>query len=457
LGGLAILVSLALPPVALPADDELRRTPVVKAVERVGPAVVNISTEEVVRSGGPFFRFRDPLFEEFFREFYESFPQRGVKRQSLGSGVIINPEGYILTNAHVIRRATKIRVTLIDNRSFEATLVGADTKTDIAVIKIDADEPLPAAPTGSSGDLLIGEPIIAIGNPFGLSHTVTTGVISALHRTIRGRGDRVYSDFIQLDASINPGNSGGPLVNIHGEVIGINSAIYQRAEGIGFAIPIDKTKRIVDDLIAYGEVHDIWVGLSVQDISPRIAEYFGYKGRRGVLVVGVEPSSPAALAGMQREDIIVAVAGSEPSDSREYESLLSAFTVGDPVPLRVFRDGDLLEVNVEAAKVPERLARDIARKWLGIEVKSITGNLKQRYRLATTSGMVVVGVVPRSPAHRIGLEPGDVVKRINRLSVKDLEEFNRAVIRARKSQTVVLLVQRGRNGYYVTLEPQREW
>ncbi|MFQ6672043.1 MAG: S1C family serine protease, partial [Candidatus Tectimicrobiota bacterium] len=257
LGGLTVLLALALPPAAQPATDELRRTPVVKAVERVGPAVVNISTEEIVPSGGPFIRFREPFFEEFFQQFYELFPQRDVKRQSLGSGVIINPDGYILTNAHVISRATRIRATLIDNRDFEATLVGADTKTDLAVIKIDADDPLPVAPTGSSRNLLIGEPIIAIGNPFGLSHSVTTGVISALHRNIRGRSGRIYADFIQIDASINPGNSGGPLVNIHGEVIGINSAIYQRAEGIGFAIPIDKTKRIVDDLIAYGQVHEI--------------------------------------------------------------------------------------------------------------------------------------------------------------------------------------------------------
>jgi serine protease Do len=452
-GGFAILSTLVLPPAVLSTDDALRRTPVVKAVERVGPAVVNISTEQVVRSGGPFLGFRDPAFEEFFREFYQLFPQRDVKRRSLGSGVIINPKGYILTNAHVISRATKIRVTLIDNRTFDATLVGADTKNDIAVIKIDADKPLPSSPTGSSSDLLIGEPIIAIGNPFGLSHTVTTGVISALHRTIRGQSARVYSDFIQLDASINPGNSGGPLVNIHGEVIGINSAIFKGGEGIGFAIPIDKAKRIVDDLIAYGEVHEIWLGLSVQDLSPRIAEYFGYKGQQGVLVAGVEASSPAARAGIQREDIIVAVAGGEPSDVREYESLLGAYTVGDTLSLNVFRNGKLREVKVAVAKVPEQLARNIARDWLGIEVKSITSSLNQRYRLATTTGMVIVGVIPRSPAHRIGLKPGDVIKQINRLSVGDIEEFNQAMIRARKSQTVVLLVQRGRNGYYVTLEP----
>jgi serine protease Do len=450
-GVLVFVLSLTGP--LLAKEQDLRRTPVVRAVERVGPAVVNISTEEVVRGGGPFFRFRDPLFEDFFREFFELFPQRNLKRQSLGSGVIINPRGYILTNAHVIARASRIHVTLIDNRTFEATLVGADPKTDLAVIKIDAKEPLPAAPLGASEDLLIGEPVIAIGNPFGLSHTVTTGVISAIHRTIRSGSGRIYSDLIQLDASINPGNSGGPLVNIYGEVIGINSAIYRKAEGIGFAIPIDRAKRIVDDLIAYGEVRQIWLGITVQNLNPRIADYFGYSKRRGVLVVRVDPKGPAAQAGLRREDIIAAVGGSEPLNVRGYDTLTGAFTVGDLVPLKVFRNGKFLDFKVRAEKLPERLALEIARQWLGLEVAGITPEARHRYRLAAAVGVVVVGVVPRSPAHRIGIEPGDVIRQINRFSIKDLDSFKKAVVRAKKSGLVTMLVQRGTKGYYVSLEP----
>jgi serine protease Do len=451
-GAIVLLAAFALPSQADQSGDELRRTPVVQAVERVGPAVVNISTEETVRSGGPYFRFQDPVFDELFKDFFERFPQRNYKRQSLGSGVIINPEGYILTNAHVIARATKIHVTLIDNRTFEATLVGADPKTDIAVIKIEAEEPLPTASMGTSEDILIGEPILAIGNPFGLSHTVTTGIVSALNRSIKGRGGRIYSDFIQLDASINPGNSGGPLVNILGEVIGINSAIYHQAEGIGFAIPIDKAKRIVDDLIAYGEVPEVWLGLKVQKLTPRIAEYFGYKGQRGVLIVKLNPKGPASVAGVRREDIIVAVGGTEPSDRGEYETLVSAFTVGDTVPHKIFREGKMREVGVVAAEVPEHLAFELAKERLGLEVEGISKGLQKSYRLATSKGVVVVGVVPRSPAQRIGIEPGDVVRQVNRFSVGGIEEFRDAMLKARQSETMVLLVQRGRNGYYVTIE-----
>lgn len=448
----AFLLVFAVPAVGAEAGRDLRRTPVVEAVERVGPAVVNISTEEVVQTAGPYVRFRDPMFEEFFREFFDRFPQRNMTRQSLGSGVIINAEGYILTNAHVIARASKIHVTLIDNRSFDATLVGADPGSDIAVVKIEADGPLPAAPMGSSEDLLIGEPVIAIGNPFGLSHTVTTGIISALHRSIKGSQGRIYSEFIQLDASINPGNSGGPLVNILGEVIGINSAIYQQAEGIGFAIPIDQARRVVDDLIAYGEVPDIWLGLKVQDLTPRIADYFGYAGTRGVLVTDLEADGPAARGGLKREDIIVGVGSAEPSNAREYETLAGGFTVGDKVLLKVFREGHVEKLEVVAAMMPERLALELAKERLGLEVEGITPKLRQLYRLAATSGVVVVEVTRRSPAHRIGIAPGDVVKQVNRQSVRDLEDFKQAVLQARKSETVVLLVQRGRTGYYVTLE-----
>jgi S1-C subfamily serine protease len=242
---------------ALAALDTDRRSAVVEAVERVSPAVVNVSTTQVIEQGSaPFPRFRDPFFDEFFRDFIEPRPQR-FTRTSLGSGVIVRPDGHILTNQHVVLRASRITVTLADGREFEASLVGSDADSDLAVLKVDSTDPLPSVEMGTAGDLMIGEMVIAIGNPFGLSHTVTTGVVSATGRSLRS-DEQVFQDLIQTDASINPGNSGGPLLNIRGAVIGVNTAIYQKAQGIGFAVPIDRARRVVDDLISYGAVRVDW-------------------------------------------------------------------------------------------------------------------------------------------------------------------------------------------------------
>ncbi|MBT7936309.1 MAG: trypsin-like serine protease, partial [Nitrospina sp.] len=233
-----------------------RRTPLVRAVEKVSPAVVNIYTTEISRSArNPFRNFNNNLFDKFFKDFLP--PTRSQKR-SLGSGVLINADGFILTNEHVIAKAAKIHVVLSDKQEFDASVIGADTKSDLAIIKIDSDRSLPFVEMGRSDDLMIGEQVLAIGNPFGLQQTVTTGIISALNRNLRAGKNKVYSDFIQVDASINPGNSGGPLLNINGSLIGINTAIYQKAEGIGFAIPIDHAKRIVLELVNYGKVRRGW-------------------------------------------------------------------------------------------------------------------------------------------------------------------------------------------------------
>jgi len=280
------------------AADSLRETPVVKAVRKASPAVVNISSAYEARSRpNPFSGFGNPFFDEFFKDFFDPRFQRRQQQTSLGSGVIIDgSRGLILTNAHVVQRASTIKVVLQDEREFEARLIGADPDSDLAVLKIDSKEALPAIPMGDSDDLMIGETVIAIGNPFGFSHTVTTGVISALNRSVRSE-DRVLQDFIQIDASINPGNSGGPLLNITGELIGINTAIYAKAQGIGFAIPIRKARRIVADLVQFGEVKQAWIGVLAQDIDERMAQYLNTPGRRGALVKAVEPDSPARSAG----------------------------------------------------------------------------------------------------------------------------------------------------------------
>jgi S1-C subfamily serine protease len=252
-----ILVCLSIPAI-LPPDsdafvDDVRRTPVVQAVEKVSPSVVNISTQAAVpERSNPFSMFEgDPFFDSFFRDFFEHSPRRQNVNTSLGSGVIINARGYVVTNWHVVEKATSMTVTTGDDKTFEAVLAGADPQSDLAVLKIDSNVPFDPIPLGDSDRLLIGETVIAIGNPFGLSHTVTTGVISALNRSIR-TGEAVYENFIQTDASINPGNSGGPLLDIHGRLIGINTAIYGRAEGIGFAIPVNTARRIVDELLLHG-------------------------------------------------------------------------------------------------------------------------------------------------------------------------------------------------------------
>ncbi|MBI3585431.1 MAG: Do family serine endopeptidase [Nitrospinae bacterium] len=435
----------------LPVYAQERRTPVVIAVEKVSPAVVNINTEEVIRQrANPFTGLGDEFFDQFFQDF---FPPQDYKRQSLGSGVIINQKGYILTNEHVISRASTIKITLNDNREFDAHLVGADSRSDLAIIKIDSDKPLPFAQMGASADIMIGESVIAIGNPFGLSHTVTTGIVSAVNRNIKGEDGRIYSDFIQIDASINPGNSGGPLLNINGEVIGINSAIYQKAEGIGFAIPIDRAKRIVNDLIKYGEVHEAWLGIFVQELTPQIAKSFGYSNTKGVIISKTFKGGPSERAGLKRGDIIVSIGNKPIRTIDDYYDLIYGYGHNDKISITVFRDGEKVAVNVTAQAIPEELSDEIALEWLGIAVDEITNKAVKKYQLFTNSGVLISKVEKGSPAGKIGIEAGDVLRQINQAKVETIKDFKRAVISAKKGSSVLLLVQRGKYGYYVTLEP----
>ena len=428
-----------------------RRTPVVIAVEKVSPAVVNINTEEVVRQrANPFSGLGDDFFDQFFQDF---FPPQDYKRQSLGSGVIINQKGYILTNEHVILRASTIKVTLSDNREFDAHLVGADSRSDLAIIKIDSDKPLPFAQMGASSDIMIGESVIAIGNPFGLSHTVTTGIVSAVNRNIKGEDGRIYSDFIQIDASINPGNSGGPLLNINGEVIGINSAIYQKAEGIGFAIPIDRAKRIVNDLIKYGEVHEAWLGIFVQELTTQIAKSFGYSNTKGVIISKAFKGGPSERAGLKRGDIIISIGNKHIKTIDDYNDLIYGYGHNDKISITVFRDGEKITVNVTAQTIPEELYDEIALEWLGISVDEITNKAVKKYQLFTNSGVLISKVEKESPAGKIGIEAGDVLRQINQAKVETLKDFKKAVLSAKKGSSVLLLIQRGKYGYYVTVEP----
>jgi len=429
-----------------------RETPVVLAVRKASPAVVNISTEIVTRTGSPFRGF-NPFFDDFFRDFFGDVPAPERRERSLGSGVIIRPDGTILTNEHVIDNASRIVVTRASGEEYEARLVGADSRTDLAVLKVDVEGELPHIRMGSSADLMIGETVIAIGNPFGLSHTVTTGVVSALNRSIRGANDRVYTDFIQTDASINPGNSGGPLLNIQGDLIGVNSAIYQKAEGIGFAIPIDKARRIVDNLITYGKVHRAWLGVHVQDLTPELARHFGVSGKGGVLVTRVFEGSPGDEAGLLRGDVLLSLDGTPLKDRDGFYERLAGYTAGSRIRMEVIREEKQRAVSLLAREIPESYVESLSESWLGLRVAENSRDLARRYNLGTTRGLVVSEVVRGSAAAGAGIEVGDVLRQVNDAAVDSGETYREAILAASQRETVVLLVQRGRAGYYVTLTP----
>jgi len=427
-----------------------RRSLVVRVAEASSPAVVNISTEVVPdRRVNPFYQFRgSPFFDEFFRDFFES-PSRS--QASLGSGVIIRPDGTILTNEHVILRTAKIKVTLLDGREFEGKLIGSDPESDLAVIRITGKEPFPTIRMGTSKDLMIGETVIAIGNPFGLSHTVTAGVISSLHRSIKAEG-RIYRDFIQTDASINPGNSGGPLLNIMGELIGINTAIYREAQGIGFAIPVDRVKRIVDDLIAYGEVHPAWIGIRIQEVNPSLVRHFGYTGKGGVVVTRVFPGSAGEKGGLERGDIVERVGRIEILSLDDYYQAIRQFTSGDAIDFTIFRQGKKIRLSVRGGDFPLEHGLRLARSVLGIDVAEIDDEMIRKYNLYTGAGVVVTSVDRRKILGRIGVQLGDVIRQIGDRTVANLDEYKKAMSVIEMRRNVLFQIQRGPWANYVTVD-----
>ena len=424
-----------------------RQTPVVQAVRKVGPAVVNISSEyQVPNMPNPF--GGNPLFDNFFRDFFEQQPQ---KRVSLGSGVIIDGRrGFILTNAHVIERSSSIKVTLQDERRFDVRIVGADPDSDLAVLQIDTDTPLPAIDMGDSDDIMIGETIIAIGNPFGFSHTVTTGVVSAVNRSINA-DERVFHDFIQTDASINPGNSGGPLLNINGELIGINTAIYAKAQGIGFAIPINKAKKIIADLIQYGHVIQAWIGLVVQDLDSRMAAYLGLQDVSGVVVTQVEEESPAAKAGMESGDLITAMGRRNISSVSDYYASTRALSAGESVRFSILRETHAKHITIKTRTYPKERVVELAWRKLGIKVQEINSLMRRQFRILSDRGVVITEVRNASHLAHIGVSAGDVIVQLDDQSITSLEEFNAAMIKSRLKSSVLLLVQRDDRVYYLTV------
>ena len=413
---------------AIPAEgpSPARRTPVVQVVQKAGPAIVNIGAE-IVEMRTPF--RRRGLFDDQWREFF-SFPRRrkATRRESLGSGVIIDGAGMVLTNEHVVSRASSIHVTLADRRTFEADVVGADPEFDIAVLRIRNAKDLPTLQLGTSADLMPGEPAIAIGNPFGLSNSVSTGVVSALHRSIQA-GDRVYEDFIQTDAAINPGNSGGALLNIEGKLIGINTAIHSGGTGIGFAIPVDKAKAIVDEVLQYGEVRPVYLGV---DIDPG--------SQRGAVVRSVSAGSAAESAGLRKGDRIVDLGGQEVTDAAKFGKLVRALVPGQEIELTVQRRDKKARLRLTARELTREQASETGRRRLGLKV-------------GLTRGRLVIRHVRRgSAAARVGIRRGDLLYSVAGRPLRSASEFDLMCAAIREAEAVAVIIGRGERRYYVTLQ-----
>ncbi|MFN3395229.1 MAG: DegQ family serine endoprotease [Thermodesulfovibrionales bacterium] len=427
-------------------------------VAEVSPAVVNISSTKVFkRDAYPF--SEDPFFD-LFRPFHD-FDQKKWKEQSLGSGVIISEDGYIITNNHVVEKSEDIRVILYDKRSFKGKVIGSDPKTDIAIVKISAQK-LPSVRWGNSDHLKVGEFVLAIGNPYGLSHTVTMGIISAVGRANVGIAD--YEDFIQTDAAINPGNSGGPLVNINGELIGINTAIFSRSggyQGIGFAVPSNMARLVMEQLIKQGKIVRGWLGVMIQEVTPEIAQKFGLKEPKGALVSDITKGSPAEKAGIIRGDIIIEYDGKAISSVSNLRNSVAQTKVGSQVRIKIIRNGKEFTLNVIVAELPKEMATiteepegDIQRNaFSGVTVYDLTKEIALQLGLNSgEKGVVVVKVESGSPAEEAGLKKGDVIQEIDRKKINNMEDFRRVTsLVGSKEETILLYINRGGKRLYITL------
>lgn len=416
--GLLVQFSTGLAP-ATPLSS--RRSEVVEVVEKVAPAVVNIAAEQTVRRGRT-------LFDEFFF----GFDPRPAK--SLGSGVIIDPKGIILTNDHVISGASKILATTKTGRELECEVIGSDADNDLAVLRVrKSGAPLPTIRMGTSSDLMIGETVIAIGNPFGLSNTVTAGVLSALGRSVPGENQRVYNDFLQIDAPINPGNSGGPVVNIQGDMIGVATAIIGGAQGIGFAIPVDRAKRIVGDLLKFGEVKPVWIGLHGRTVTSRYDE----EHPKGFRVRRVEPGSPAEHAGIRPGDQVVSVDSTRIESQEAFETALSTRGPGKPMKIVLKNGSGDRTVTVSGQTPPANYGVRLLREELGMGLRPARGGLRISIVNGTDAGA------------RAGLESGDLLLALNGTVVRDVEDVNKILARDHSRTTLVMVV--GRGGWEYTL------
>ncbi|HPJ96144.1 MAG TPA: DegQ family serine endoprotease [Syntrophales bacterium] len=420
------------------------------------PSVVNIASTTTVHSRGMDMPFmNDPFFRDFFGDRFRSFNHpRDYKQRGMGSGVIVDANGYILTNNHVIAGAEEIKVTLADKREFKGKVIGSDAKTDLAVVQIESDH-LPVLTLGDSDKLKVGERVIAIGTPFGLNQTVTSGIISAKGRADVGIAE--YEDFIQTDTPINPGNSGGALVNVRGELIGINTAILSASggsQGVGFAIPSNMAKVVMTQLIKKGKVSRGWLGVSIQEITPELAKKLNLKDAKGVLVTDVTEGGPAAKAGIQSGDTIVMFDEKEVADPSSLKNMVGNTVSGKQVSVKYVRSGSLATVKVTIQTFPEdqkKLASSLDNQLKGVAVQNITPDVRKSLNLPPrVTGVVVIDIMEGTPAADI-LTPGDIVMEINRKKIMNVGEYEAVVASLRASQNILLLIYRNGAGLFVTL------
>ncbi len=425
--------------------------------EKVRSGIVNIQTVKTIKGGGPVFRhfFGNPFqdmdpFGDFFGLRPQSYSSDGFEQNSLGSGFIIDREGYIMTNNHVVENADEIKVKLADGKEFDAKVAGRDPKTDLALIKIDGASGLHPVAMGNSDDLKVGSWVVAIGSPFGLEQTVTAGIVSAKGRII---GSGPYDDFIQTDASINPGNSGGPLLNINGEVIGINTAIIASGQGIGFAIPVNMAKEVLPQLKDKGKVTRAWLGVGIQEVTEPLARSFELKERKGALVSQVFKNSPAERAGIEQGDVILAFDGKDIKNSKELPRIVSETGVGKTVSVKLSRNGSVITKEAKLGEMEEKaeIVKTSSRKKIGITIQDVTPQIATALGIKEDSGVLVSHVEPGSPAAHAGLQKGDIIQEANRKPLKDAQALLHKIEETKEGESILFLVHRGENNLFVAV------
>ena len=449
--------------IPVPEVAKVSETPMVPAnfsdlAENARPGVVNIQVVKTVKNAGFGFppSFRQP-FGDFFGPFSEQNPHRGPEQQGVGSGFVISSDGYILTNNHVVDEANQIKIKLADGKEYDAKVVGRDPKTDLALLKAEGVSNLHALQLGDSDSLKVGTWVVAIGSPFGLEQTVTAGIVSAKGRAI---GSGPYDNFIQTDASINPGNSGGPLLNIEGQVIGVNTAIFSQSGGnvgIGFAIPVNMAKEIVPQLKEKGHVTRGWLGAGIQKMTPELAKSFGLKDEKGALVSQVVKGGPAEKAGIETGDVIVEFDGKTVSDMNDLPRVVAATPVGKTVAVKVLRGGNVVDREVKIAEMEqkEEVANLSTRKPLGMTVQDITPEIAKGLGLKSETGVVVTNIIPGSPAAKADIRSGDLIRQVNKKPVKNVEDFKTKIENSKDQETILLLIQRGESTLFAALTPKK--